>query len=299
MVKFSVTGNRRNLVGLAIGAAMLAMPAAASAITIDGNLSDWGVTVADNNASDFSSPLTTIGQTAYFVEDQNDTAGSGGFLGPNHGGQNYDAEFLGVALDNTMLYISILTGQRPDNGFSTYSPGDIRLNIGGTEYGIEVGGGAGGGAGGTITEGAAGTTYNTNSSGSTTSIAATDASQTAGSVWVGATWINDPIAPATPVQMQINGSSSQVGTADYIYTRNSVTSQHAIIEMALDVSNLLDEDGETNIGIHWSPSCGNDIVTALMTVTHETEIPEPGSALVWMAGFAGIAAVRYRRKRRA
>ena len=99
--------------------------------------------------------------------------------------------------------------------------------------------------------------------------------------------------------MQINGSSSQVGTADYIYTRNSVTSQHAIIEMALDVSNLLDEDGETNIGIHWSPSCGNDIVTALMTVTHETEIPEPGSALVWMAGFAGIAAVRYRRKRRA
>ena len=131
------------------------------------------------------------------------------------------------------------------------------------------------------------------------SIASTDSAQIAGSVWAGATWINDPIAPATSVKIQINDSSSQVGTADYIYTRNSVTSQHAIIEMALDVSNLLKEDGETNIGIHWSPSCGNDIVTALMTVTHETEVPEPDSALVWLAGFACRAAVCYLRKCRA
>ncbi|MEK9644432.1 MAG: PEP-CTERM sorting domain-containing protein [Alphaproteobacteria bacterium] len=79
-----------------------------------------------------------------------------------------------------------------------------------------------------------------------------------------------------------------------------MTSQHAIIEMALNVSNLLDGDGETNIGIHWSPSCGNDVVTALLTVTHETRVPEPGSALVWLAGFAGLAAVRrHRRKERA
>ncbi|MEK9644431.1 MAG: hypothetical protein VW547_02710 [Alphaproteobacteria bacterium] len=61
MVKFSISETRRSLIGLAIGAAMSAAPAMASAITIDGDLSDWGVTVADNNASNFSSPLTTIG----------------------------------------------------------------------------------------------------------------------------------------------------------------------------------------------------------------------------------------------
>ena len=64
---------------------------AAQAFTVDGNLSDWGVSVVDNNGSDFvvSSDPSILG---VHVEDQNDTAGNGGFLGPNSGGQNYDAE---------------------------------------------------------------------------------------------------------------------------------------------------------------------------------------------------------------
>jgi hypothetical protein len=47
---------------LGLGVAMSA--ASASAITVDGNLSDWGITVADNNNSNFSSPSTTIGLEA-------------------------------------------------------------------------------------------------------------------------------------------------------------------------------------------------------------------------------------------
>ena len=288
------------------GIALLSAPAAAATITIDGNLSDWGITVSDSPGStplsNFSNLSTTIGLQASFVEDQNDNAGDGGFLGPNQGGQNYDAEFLGVALQNTTLFIAIVTGQRPDNGATRYSPGDIMLTINNNLYGIEVGGGVGGGAGAAITEGAAGSTYNVNSNGftnGTTPLLATAAAQTAGSVWIGADWINDPIAPATPVQMKINGTSTQVGTANYVYTRNSVTSQHSIIELALDISNLLDEDGEGLIGIHWSPSCGNDIVQALFTASMETQIPEPGSVIVWVAGFGAMIGLRYRRRRRA
>ncbi|MFT5485709.1 MAG: hypothetical protein ACI9JL_000755 [Paracoccaceae bacterium] len=273
----------------------------ASAITIDGNLSDWGVTVADGNNSNFSSPSPTIGLVSTFTEDQNDFAGNGGYVGPNYGGQNYDAEFMGVAVQGNTMYLAIVSGQRPDNGLSKYSPGDIYMTTPVGVVGIEVGGGTGGGAGGVVTEGNAGSTYNLHSNGYTQSYGTTDAAQTAGSIWANADWIQDPIAPGSPVQMDINGASTKIADADYAYTRNTQTSQHSVIELALDLTNLLDEDGNGSIGIHWSPSCGNDIVTAFFQVSvpiTSTEIPEPGSALVWLVGVGMIGAMRARRKRR-
>ena len=279
----------------------LSLSAAASAITIDGNLSDWGVTVADNNNSDFSSPSATIGLVSTFTEDQNDFAGNNGYVGPNYGGQNYDAEFMGVALQGKTMYLAIVSGQRPDNGLSKYSPGDIYMTTPVGIVGIEVGGGAGGGAGGVVTEGDAGSTYNLKSNGYTQSYGTTDAAQTAGSVWANADWIQDPIAPGSPVQMDINGASTKIADADYVYTRNTQTSQHSVIELALDLTNMLDDDGSGSIGIHWSPSCGNDIVTAFFQVSipiTTTEIPEPGSALVWLVGVGVMGAMRSRRRKR-
>ena len=59
--------------------------------------------------------------------------------------------------------------------------------------------------------------------------------------------------------------------------------------------------GSGSIGIHWSPSCGNDIVHALINVSAPittTEVPEPGSALVWLVGVGMIGAMRVRRRKR-
>lgn len=277
----------------------MSLSTAASAITIDGDLSDWGVTVADNNNSDFSSPSATIGLVSSFTEDQNDFAGNNGYVGPNYGGQNYDAEFMGIAVQGKTMYLAIVSGQRPDNGLTKYSPGDIYMTTPVGIVGIEVGGGAGGGAGGVVTEGDAGSTYNLKSNGYTQSYGTTDAAQTAGSVWANADWIPDPIAPGSPVQMDINGASTKVGDADFVYTRNTQTSQHSVIELALDLTNLIDDDGNGSIGIHWSPSCGNDIVTAFFQVSipiTTTEIPEPGSALVWLVGVGMIGAMRARKR---
>lgn len=279
----------------------LSLSATASAITIDGDLSDWGVTVADNNNSNFSTPSATIGLVSAFEEDQNDNAGNNGYVGPNYGGQNYDAEFMGVALQGKTMYLAIVSGQRPDNGLSKYSPGDIYMTTPVGIVGIEVGGGAGGGAGGLITEGDAGSTYNVKSNGYTDSYGTTAAAQTAGSVWTDADWTMDPIAPGSPVQMNINGASSKIADADYAYTRNTQTNQHSVIELALDLTNMLDDDGNGSIGIHWSPSCGNDIVTAFFQVSipvTSTEIPEPGSALVWLVGVGVIGAARARARAR-
>lgn len=283
---------------LALG---LSLSTAASAITIDGDLSDWGVTVADGNNSDFSTPSPTINLVSSFEEDQNDFAGSGGYVGPNYGGQNYDAEFMGVALQGKTMFLAIVSGQRPDNGLSNYSPGDIYMTTPVGIVGIEVGGGAGGGAGGVVTEGDAGSTYNLKSNGYTQSYGTTDPAQTAGSVWADADWIQDPIAPGSPVQMEINGASSKIADADYAFTRNTQTNQHSVIELALDLTNMLDDDGNGSIGIHWSPSCGNDIVTAFFQVSippTSTEIPEPGSALVWLVGVGVIGAARARARAR-
>lgn len=286
--------------GISVGFGLSLSATSASALTIDGDLSDWGITVADGNNSNFSNPNPGIGLVTSFTEDQNDSAGDGGFVGPNYGGQNYDAEYMGVAIQGSTMYIAIVSGQRPDNGLARYSPGDIYLNTPVGIVGIEVGGGIGGGAGGTITEGAAGSTYNLQSNGYTASYGTTDGAQTAGSIWSNADWIQDPIAPGSPVQMSINGASTKIGDADYAFTRNDQTNQHSIIELALDLTNLLDEDGEGLIGIHWSPSCGNDIVMAFYQASippTNVELPEPGSALVWLVGVGVIGAMRARQRK--
>ena len=290
--------SRLAVTALGMSVALGLSATSAAALTVDGNLSDWGITVADGNNSNFSSPNPGIGLVASFTEDQNDSAGAGGYVGPNHGGQNYDAEYLGVAVQGSTMYIAIVSGQRPDNGLSNYSPGDIYITTPVGIVGIEVGGGVGGGAGGTITEGAAGSTYNLNSNGFTTSYGTTDAAQTAGSIWKDADWTQDPIAPGSPVQMEINGASTKIGDADYAFTRNSDTSQHSVIELALDLTNLLDDDGNGNIGIHWSPACGNDIVQAFYLASippTSVEVPEPSSAIVWLVGVGVIGAMRARK----
>jgi hypothetical protein len=270
--------------------ALLVLAALASltyaAPVVDGSVADWGIVVADNNGSNFAG-LSVGGLLGFHLEDQSDTAGHSALLGPNRGGQDYDAEFMAAASDGTKLYVVVVTGQRPDNGFSYYGPGDLRITTSGGEYGIEVGGGVGGNGGAAITEGADGATYLLNSGGFTTGTIATNAAQDAGTIWKNPTWILDPITPQGPTQMQLTGGTYK-GLADYVFTRNSFSTQHAIIELSFDLSAF---GGETLIGVYWRPSCGNDELNVYPT----TQVPEPGTLA--LAGF-GVALLLARRVRR-
>jgi len=265
-------------------------------LTVDGDLSDWNVLVADNNGSNINSFTSAMGSSYglidFHAEDQDDNAGHGSFLGPNYGGQDYDGEILLAAICDDTLFLAIATGQRPDNGSRYYAPGDIYIGTsGGTVFGIEVGGGAGGGAGTAIDETAAGTTYALNGSGYTTG--ATDhASPGAGDLYRGtdANWILDPIAPKGPVQIDPDNPGAYVATGDYLYTRDSETNQHAIIEFAIDLSAF---GGHELDMVAWHPSCGND---ELLLQVDLQPVPEPGTFALLGAAIAFFA---FRRRRRA
>jgi hypothetical protein len=265
-----------------------------------GLLSDWGVTVADNNASTYGvpngqgqKPIAGGKQLLYHSEDTGDTQGHGFFLDPNYGGQDYDAEFMGVVFDGSKLQIAIVTGQRPDNGFSYFAPGDIRIVTSIGVYGVEVGGGNGGGSGSSIAQGAPGATYTLNSNGFTIGVS-TSGVQVAGSLWKDPVWILDPIAPQGATQMQfVQGTF--VDTVDsYSYTRNDFTTQHAVIEMTLDAS--ADFGAGTIIeSIHWRPACGNDELNVL--VNGRVVAPEASTIVSWSLVALGCALATWRRSK--
>ncbi|TPW12111.1 MAG: hypothetical protein FD130_1837 [Halothiobacillaceae bacterium] len=196
---------------------------------------------------------------------------------------------MAAALQGHTLFITLVSGQRVDNGLQYYSPGDLFFETSSGRYGVEIGGGAGGGAGSAIYEGDAGSTYTLNSSGYTLSHANAAATQVAGSVWKNGDWILDPLAPSGPVQLKINAGSQLVGTADYIFTRNTVTSQHAIIELALDTRMF---NGDLLNSMHWRPSCGNDEMNVRLNLQ---TVPEPNS--LWLMG-AGLGLVAWVARRR-
>jgi hypothetical protein len=261
--------------------------AAAATLTVDGDASDWGFSVADNNASTWV-PAGGIGLVAMMLEDTSDLAGDGGVVGPNLGGQNYDAEVLAAAVQGSDLFIVIASGQRPDNGLARYGPGDLHIVTDAADYGVEIGGGAGGGSGTMLVGGESGSTYTLDANGFTTAHNAAAAAQTAGSIWLNPTWLLDTIAPLEQTQLQIGGGT-HVGDALYRFTRNTVTTQHSIIEMAIPLSVF---GGQTIENIIWHPACGNDELSLATSI-----VPEPATWALALLAAAGIVPLVRRRKR--
>ncbi len=104
------------------------------AITVDGDLSDWGL---DPSASDWTPDPGIVG----IEEDSTDW-----YVGPGVGGNEFDAEGMYVVYSepDSSLCIAVVTGTPPGgatyNGI-TYPPGDIAIDFGqdGTyEIGIET-----------------------------------------------------------------------------------------------------------------------------------------------------------------
>ena len=275
---------------LTLGFCLLAASAQAGPITIDGNLSDWGFFVGDNNTSTFN-PTKGLNVVGISVEDTNDSWGSSKFLGPGRGGQDFDVEALAAIVQNGNLYVALVSGQRPDNGFTGFGPGDFVFNTKGGVYGLETGGGIGGGSGTAITEGAAGSIYSLNSQGFVNGEWDTK-TPSAGSLWFKPTLENGGFLPALPVQILNTSPGTFVTMSDYIFTRNSVTKQHSIIEFALPLTAF---NGNVVQSISWAPACDNNhLIINLQGYT----IPEPTTVVMAGIGLALVMLVGVRRRAR-
>jgi hypothetical protein len=305
---------------IALSVALVWGSIASASVVVDGNLSDWGITISStDNATTWSNGLTGATATAsgvdttpftfdFDLEQQDDTAPVTGQLGPLQGGQDYDAEFLGIGLDGLDVVIAIVTGQRPDNTLANFSPGDIWISTSDGVFGIEVGGGdvvIDGGA--ALFGGSAGSFYNIDSgSGHTTSEEAGE--YNAGDLVYLPEWENGIPASGSFPNVQMKKVSSLpgetlkfAGTAlSYVYTRNSGSNgQHAIIELKIPLSAFLVGMGENTINsVQWAPSCGNDVVGILKVSTNvSTDVPEPTSlALLVMGGLSFLGVRRFRKQ---
>ncbi|WP_291983056.1 PEP-CTERM sorting domain-containing protein [Candidatus Accumulibacter sp. ACC005] len=256
----------------------------AAAITIDGDLSDWGI-----NRSTWE-PTPGSGIQAK-IEDQ---TGSGNFrLGPGWGGQAYDAEALYAQKEGDTLFIALVTGHNPRTleqpGRNSYGAGDFAIDFGrdGTfELGINIK---------HATSVSAGGVYSFESFGVEGGVYMNPA--WAYGLWDSAGNYTDPgsgaaYSPDRRHPTHLTGGTLIGMVSALSYTLAPVTGYgsnqgdaHYIYEMSIPLELLRDArwNGEA-FDIHWTQNCANDSIV----VDPPGSVPEPGTLALFALAAAGL-----------
>lgn len=255
----------------------------AQAISVDGNLSDWGVQ-RNGAASGWNSSVAF-----YTVEDDHDS-----FLSPGYGGQLYDAEAMYVTWDRSNLYIALATGHNPltsnNPAANSYAAGDLAIDFGvngSFDFGVELLGG------GATTRGHVYSNVNWGlgiwkPNGSWTGYADP---ATAGNIALA-----DRAHPTSIL------SGTDVGTGSVAYTTTGANNYgawpadlHYFYEVSVPLSVFAENwaDGN-NFRVHWTQNCANDSIWSDATIFGATPdtVPEPGTLVLLPLGLVGLAALR-------
>ena len=244
---------------------LMVMATYASAYTVDGSLSDWGVTP-------FSDWVPDSSTANYVVEDYDGTnkePGPPGYPDTPYATEEFDIEamyfddFYDESLGGMAYFASVVSmgpdGLKDNNGNVEYFIGDMAIdptNDGVFEYGIKVTG------------------------------------PDKGLVYYKPQWHDaTDIKPFSPAWFECNGPDSQVmGTADVSYQNAGVKDypvgcfgtygclDNYIIEIGVKKAYIgLPEQGETN-RLHITQNCGNDDID--LEITWDYQLPEFISAAV-------------------
>lgn len=272
--------NTRLLLASALGS--LTLSGSAWAITVDGNLDDWGV-----NHSTWI-PSAGIHRT---IEDQ---TGSGSYrLTPGWGGQAYDAEALYATITGGKLYIALATGHNPrtlhDPARNSYGAGDFAIDFGkdgSYEIGININH--------ALTRSGDNYTFENDFK--------------EGGVYKNASWNlglwntsgdHDPGNPDPGHPTSLKGGT-WVGDASLVYTTTGVTGfgaspttdLHYFYEISVDLSLLTAAGWDGNpFNIHWTENCANDSIM----VDPPGSVPEPGTLALLGIGLLSLTSMRRRR----
>lgn len=240
-------------------------------ITVDGNLSDWGLNWSDSDNSNDWTPTPNMG-ISYTVEDYTGGNNRNGQVNPGYGGQAYDAEALYVTWDANNLYIALVTGHSPTTPDSNgdFGPGDFALAFWdgtGTPvymYGIETTGNFG----------------------------------NKGDIYNVSEWYKSPYWGGMHITSIKN--ATKIGAANLAISTNPLTNigtsthtadQHWVYELSAPLSIFGDIAGK-KLSVYWTMNCANDMIEA------DPELPahidEPP---VWALLGLTLPALTWRRRR--
>ncbi len=230
----------------------LAVASASQAVTVDGVFNQSGE------------------WAGYHAAD--DGVGSGGFVDPGWGGQDFDVEYLGLKVTGNTVYFGLQTGFDLSDGevvygSDTYYAGDIAINVDGDsffEYAIDF-----------------------SVSGGVPSY----------SLYQVTSWSDPTFGSSSPYERD---SATLIYDSSYFdgayssasFSNNTDGGTSYVLEGSFDLSLLALYSGG-DIGIHWTMSCGNDVLDFSTT---PVVTPEPSTYILLGSAMAGLIAWRRRQK---
>lgn len=234
----------------------------AFSFSLDGNLSEWGVTPGTYGSSHWA-PSSGVYWTE---EDYEPGSHPQGFLNPGYGDQTFDAEAMYAAYDDTNLYFAIVTGF-PLTGSNGYAPAPIAFDFGrdgSYEFGINV------------TGSSSGSLFHPDS-------------WTDGLANWGAGWLGHVSYPISMINAQLVFDPS---AANLVYNNAFYgATGHYVIEGFMPIGAFGSSNWNRDFSMHWTMTCGNDAINLAVNTT-----PEPASMALLAIGLVSTVIARRKRK---